>query len=174
MYAHLEAHVGGWWGGVLHPVRSPVDLATLLLVGVVGGLGVRAARASWTAPAAFATSAVVFGAIAAATHRAVDLDVVLVAMLGLLVALVLTPQRLTRLASPVLVSSCGAVHGLAHATSPTGRVQPGASVIGFAFTGGLLLTVGSIVGAATGRSMAARSRRRDAVAVRPAEERALV
>jgi hydrogenase/urease accessory protein HupE len=174
MYAHLEAHVGGWWGGVLHPVRTPVDLVMMLLVGLVGGLGVRTARAAWSAPATFVTSSLAFGLIAAVTQRGVDLDVVLVAMLGVLGALVLTPPRLTRIAAPAIVSICGAVHGLVHATSPSGRVRPGAYVIGFAFTSCLLLTVGSIVGAATGRSMVARTRRREPVPVRPAEERALV
>jgi urease accessory protein len=174
MYAHLQAHVGGWWDGVLHPVRSPGHLVTMIVVGLVGGIGVRSGRTAWALPAAFVGAMVAFGSIAAAVHRGFDVDALLLVMIGALVAVLVAPPRYTRIAAPLVVVACGALHGLAHGTDRGGRSRPGAYLAGFTFTGCLILAVGSIVGAATGRSLSARARRRRQVATLPADDHALV
>ncbi|MBI5088143.1 MAG: HupE/UreJ family protein, partial [Actinobacteria bacterium] len=96
------------------------------------------------------------------------------ALVALLVAVLVVPARVTRTVAPVVVIACGALHGLAHCTDASGRARPPSYIAGFTFTCCLLLSVGSIVGAATGRSLQARSQRRRAVAKPATDERARV
>jgi urease accessory protein len=156
MLADIEAHVGGWWDGALHPVEVPTHLIVILLVGLHGGWGVRRGRTSWALPALFVCTMAPAGLLVAALHRHADADgllVVVAIVLGVLFAL---PDRLRRVVAPAAAVACGGLHGLAHGTDDGGHPRAAASVAGFTFTVCILLTVGAIVGASAGR--AARSR----------------
>jgi urease accessory protein len=156
MYAHIESNVGGWWSGVLHPMEGPDHLVTMLLVGLLGGLAVRVGRSSWTLPTAFGLSMAAFGLIGSAVDRAFDVDPALIALAGVLGALVFVHPRRTAIAAPVVVVLSGALHGLAHSNDMAGISRPVGYVAGFTFTAGLLLIVGAIVGATTGRWLRGR------------------
>jgi urease accessory protein len=156
MYAHIESNVGGWWAGVLHPMEAADHLITMLLVGLLGGLAVRAGRSSWTLPAMFAVSVGAFGLVGLALHHAFDIDTALFALAAVLGVMVVVHPRRTRVVAPFVVVVSGALHGLAHSTDAAGTSRPFGYVAGFTFTGGLLLAVGAIVGSAVGRWLRGR------------------
>jgi urease accessory protein len=157
MLAHLETTGGGgWWAGVIHPMEAPDHLITLLLVGLLGGLAVRAGRQSWTLPTLFAVPMIGFGLIGVAFDRAFDLDPLLIAIAVVLGAMLFVHPRRTVVVAPVVAALSGALHGLAHSNDARGTSRPLVFVAGFAFTATLLLVVAAIVGSATGRSLLAR------------------
>jgi urease accessory protein len=174
MYAHIESNVGGWWAGVLHPMEAPDHLVTMLLVGLLGGLAVRAGRSSWTLPAIFVASMAGFGLIGVALDRSFDLDAVLIVLAVVLGAMVFVHPRRTRVVALIVVVASGALHGLAHSNDALGSSRPLAYVAGFNFTGGLLLAVGAIVGATTGRALRGRHSPLDQVGSADMDDRALV
>jgi urease accessory protein len=156
MFAHIESNVGGWWSGVLHPMEGPDHLVTMLLVGLLGGLAVRAGRSSWTLPTAFAISMAAFGPIGTALDWSVDLDPALIVLAALLGVMVVVHPRRTTFVAPVVVVLSGSLHGLAHSNDMEGISRPIGYMAGFTFTAGLLLIVGAIVGATAGRWMRGR------------------
>jgi urease accessory protein len=174
MYAHVQATASGWWGGVLHPVESFDHLITMLIVGVLGGLSVRAGRASWTLPALFVIGLSVGGAVGRRLERTVDLDVLLLGLAIALAVLVFVHPRRTRVIAPLLVFATAVLHGFSHGMSATGVPQSAANVVGFVFTSTLLLSVGAIVGASIGRAMRARQQAADQRAHALVDDRALV
>jgi urease accessory protein len=152
MSAHVEFSVAGWWAGVLHPMENPDHLITLLLVGLLGGLAVRAARSSFTLPITFLIGLLGFGTIGLAADRRFDLDPVLVTLSVVLAALLFVHPRHLGVVAPAVVFASGALHGLAHSGDASTHTRSLGYIAGFVFTCCLLLTVGSIVGAAIGRS----------------------
>lgn len=151
MYAHVQATASGWWGGVLHPMESVEHVLTMLLVGLLGGLSVRAARASWTLPVLFIAGLSVGGAVGRLLERSVDLEPVLIGVAMLMAVLLFVHPRRTRVIAPVAVLATAVLHGLEHGASATGVPRSAAFVVGFVFTSVLLLSVGAIVGASIGR-----------------------
>ena len=174
MYAHIEAQVGGWWDGVLHPMESPDHLITMLLVGLLGGLAVRANRSSWTLPTIFALAMAASGLIGSALDRSFDLDTAMIALAGVLGVMLFVHPRRTTIVAPVAVVLSGVLHGLAHSTDIAGLSRPVGYVAGFTFTAGLLLIVGAIVGSTTGRWMRSRRSSVDHVVPAAVDEGALV
>lgn len=156
MSAHLELSVAGWWAGVLHPMESPEHLVTLLLVGLLGGLAVRAGRSSASLPVIFLIGLLVFGLAGLAIDRTFHLDPVMVALSAVLAVLLFVHPRLTRVVAPLVAFTSGALHGLAHSNDASVHTRTAGYIGGFVFTSAVLLTVGAIVGAAIGRSMRAR------------------
>ena len=174
MYAHVQATASGWWGGVLHPMESFDHLVTMLIVGLLGGLSVRAGRASWALPVLFVVGLCIGGAAGRQLERAVDIDAVLVGLAISLVVLVFVHPRRTRMVAPLLVFATAVLHGFSHGMSGTGVSQSAANVAGFVFTSTLLLSVGAIVGASIGRAMRARDHAAAARMHTPVDDRALV
>src|SRR5215218_10130776 len=175
MYAHIESNVGGWWAGVLHPMEVAHHLVTMLLVGLLGGLAVRAGRSSWTLPATFVVAVSGFALIAGAFgRRPFDVDAVLIVMAVVLAVLVFVHPRRTGAGGLVAVSVSGALLGMAHGTDGSGSSRPVAYAAGFTFTGGLLLAVGAIVGATIGRALRGRRSALDDIGSADREDRALV
>ena len=174
MYAHLEPQVSGWWSGVLDPMESPVHLGTMLLVGLLGGLAVRAGRSSFTLPALFAISLLGWGLIGVGIDRGYENPIAMYSLAGVLCVLLFINPRFTGIVASVVVLASGALHGLSHSTDANQAARPLAYAAGFVFTGGLLLTVGAIVGAAIGHATKARGPVAVAAQVAPLDDRALV
>jgi urease accessory protein len=174
MYAHLEPQVSGWWSGVLHPMEAPDHLVTMLLVGLLGGLAVRAGRSSSTLPSLFMIGLLGCGLIGVGIDRGFENSSVLYALAALLGVLVFVNPRFTGIIAPVAVLGSGALHGLSHSADASQADHPLGYVAGFVFTSGLLLTVGAIVGAAIGHAMKARRPVEIAAQAAPRNDRALV
>lgn len=174
MYAHLEPQVSGWWSGVLHPMEAPDHLVTMLLVGLLGGLAVRASRSSWTLPVLFVVGLLGFGLIGVGIDRGFENQLVLYALVGALAVLVFVNPRYTGIVAPVVALASGALHGLSHSTDADQAARPLAYAAGFVFTSSLLLTVGAIVGAAIGHAMKARRPVEVAAQAARQDDRALV
>ena len=174
MYAHLEPQVSGWWSGVLHPMESPDQLLTMLLVGLLGGVAVRAGRSSFTLPAVFVIGLLGWGLIGVGIDRRFDSQPVLYALVAVLTVLLFVNPRFTGIVAPVVVLASGALHGLSHSTDANHAARPVAYAAGFVFTSGLLLAVGAIVGAAIGHAMKARCPATVAARVASLDDRALV
>lgn len=167
MYAHVVTSFSGWWAGVLQPMRGPDHLITLLLVGLLGGLAVRAGRSSWSLPAIFMVGLATFGIVGLAVDRSFDVDPVLIALAAVLAVMVFVHPRHLGVIAPAVALVSGALHGLAHGADAAGTA-------GFVFTSGVLLTVGAIVGAAVGRSQLTRRPLVPGAFVDSVDDRALV
>jgi hydrogenase/urease accessory protein HupE len=157
MHVHVEIAIAGWWDGVLHPMQSADLLITLLLVGVLGGLAVRAARSTWTLPASFVLGLAAFGLLGLVVNHPLNVDPLVVgSSMVLAVLLFVHPRRLGTIA-PVVAFSSGALYAIGHSVDGSGDSRPLGYIAGFVFTSGVLLAVGDIVGAAIGHSSRARS-----------------
>lgn len=156
MFLSIEASTAGWWTGVLQPMRSPGVVITLVLVGLLGGLAVRARRSSWALPAAFVVGLVLGGLIAVTLHRSLQVDASVIAVCVVLAVLLFVHPRRTGIIAPVAVVASGVVHGLAHSVDAAGDSHSLGYTAGFLFTTGMLLSAVDIVGASIGRSLRVR------------------
>jgi hydrogenase/urease accessory protein HupE len=156
VYAHLQPMDGGWWVGVLHPVEAFDDVMTIVLVGLLGGLAVRAGRSSWTLPTVFVVVSVVAGWSAARLDSSFDVRPALVVVSVVLALCCVVESRHTAVVGSAAVLVAAVVAGVGHGADRSGHTRPVTFAAGLLFTSGLILTVGAIIGSSIGRWALAR------------------
>lgn len=143
-FAHTGAGVGGFVGGVSHPLFGPDHVVAMVAVGLWGAfLG---APAIWLLPVVFPLVMALGGVlgILGLPLPHVELGIALSAMvLGLMVALAARPSLWI---AALLVGGFAVFHGYAHGAELPNGADPVAYSIGFVLTTGFLHLCGIAFG----------------------------